>query len=353
MSLLDRYIARHVLYSTAVVFAVLLALFAFLEFVDKVGDLGKGSFDVSDLLEFVILGLPRKAYELFPMAALLGTTLGLSSLAIDSELTAMRAAGVSLLRIAAAVMRVGAVLVFGAILIGEVLAPPAENYAQRERAAAMQVGFQERETGIWLRDGHQYINIGEVLPDLTVLRVNIFEFDEQQRLRTHTSAASGHFDGERWRLDSVKQSVLEPRRVRVWEAKTDYWTTAIDHQVLGVFAVAPDALSVWNLYRYIDHLKRNKQDTGRYELAFWYKVVAPLTIAAMVLLAVPFVFGHPRDSGMGLRLFVGIMLGLLFYLLSRGFGYFSVLYQLPPLLGAVLPTVLFLFLALYLLRRVA
>jgi lipopolysaccharide export system permease protein len=352
MNILDRLIGRTILYSTLVVFAVLLGLFTFFEFVDKLGDLGQANFDLHEVTKYVLLGLPRTAYQLFPMAALLGTTVGLSSMALDSELVAMRAAGVSLLQIVGSVMKVGLIFVLSAMFVGEFIAPASENLAQRGRAEALHVGVQQGGDGIWLRDGGAFINIGEVLPDLSVLHVNIYEFDAARLLR-HTYAGSGQFDEGYWQLRDVRETVLEGERVRASQRPSGTWRSVVDPSVLGVFAVKPEGLSAWNLSRYIRHLERNNQETKRYKLAFWYKVVAPLTTGVMVLLAVPFVFTQPRSAGMGLRLFLGIMGGLSFYVVNRGFGFFNVLQGLPPVFGAVLPTLLFLALALLMLRRVA
>lgn len=353
VTILDRHIGRVVLYSTLLVFAVLLALFTLFEFVDKLDELGHGSFGLYQALKYLVLTLPRKIYELFPMAALLGTILGMSSLAMDSELIAMRAAGVSLLRIVGSVAKIGAVFVLAAVLIGEFGAPAAEKAATRSRAEAMNVGIQQENASIWLRDDLAFINIGEVLPDLSVLRLYIYQFDASDQLRLQTFAESARYEDGKWRLREVSQSLLDQDRVQIRSQSEEEWVSSIDPEVLAVFAVKPESLSAFNLYRYIRHLARNSQETERYRLALWYKLIAPLTTGVMVVLAIPFVFMSTRGGGLGSRLFVGIMLGLAFFVLNRAFGFAALLYNLPPFLGALAPTLLFFLLALYLLRRVA
>ena len=353
VSILDRHIGRTILYSTSLVFMVLLALFTFFEFVDKLDEANRATGGFYDVARYLALTTPRKIYELFPMAALLGTTLGLSSLAIDSELIAMRAAGVSLLRIVGSVLKVGAVFVVAATLIGELVAPQAENQAQRTRAESLRIGILQDNASIWLRDNLAFINIGEVLPDLSVLKINIYQFDAGSRLRTQIYAESGKYDNGRWHLRGVSQSTINDDQVQISHRDSEHWQSAIEPDMLAVFAVKPEGLSALNLFRYIRHLQRNNQETSRYKLAFWYKLVSPLTTGVMVVLAIPFVFMPLRNAGMGYRLFLGIMLGLSFFVFSRGFGYISLLYGVPPFVGAVLPSLLFLLLAAYLLRRVA
>lgn len=354
MTILDRHIGRTILFSTLLVFGVLMSLFTFLTFVEAVGDLGRANFGLAEALKYVLLSLPRDAYELFPMTALLGVTLGLSSLAVGSELIVMRAAGVSLLRIVGSVMKAGVLMVLIAVVIGEVVAPITEDLAQRGRSAALQRGVaQQSDRGLWLRDGGVFVHVGEVLPDLSLLRVTIYEFDDNSRLRGHAYAQSAQFEQKHWRLDNVSRSWIDENRVHSRKQTSEQLNSVLTPEMLGVFAVKPEGLSAWHLFRYIQHLEKNKQDTSRFRLALWHKIMLPLATGVMVILAIPFVFGQLRGGGLGSHLLVGIVLGLAFFLVNRAFGYFGLLYGLPPMLGALLPPVLFFVLALTMLRRVA
>ena len=353
MSILDRYIGRSILTSTLLVFAVLTALFTFVKFVDALGDLGKATFGLYQVVRYVVLSVPRQASELFPMTAMLGAILGLSSLATDSELIAMRAAGVSMLRLVGSVVKAGMVLVVIAVIVSEGVAPVTEAMAERGRSAALQVSVrQQKDSGLWVRDGQMFVHLGEVLPDLSVLRVNIYSFDASNHLRLQTSAQRGRYEHDVWRLGDVRQSRLDDGRVRVRQISSDEWVSVLTPDMLAVFAVKPEGLSIWRLYRYIQHLELNKQDTGRYDLAFWNKLMSPVAAAVMMVLAVPFVFSQMRSSGVGPRLVIGILLGLAYWVISNGFGYFGLLYGVPPVLGAVAPTLLFLGIAAMMLRRV-
>ena len=353
MKILDRYLATSILTSTLLVLGVLLALFSFMLFVEALGDIGKQNYQLSDAIRYVLLSLPRQAFEVFPMAALLGTTLGLSALAADAELVAIRAAGVSVLRIVGAAMKVGLVLAVIAVLMGEFLVPETERLAEQGRTTALKIRIkQQNDFGLWLRDGPAYVHVGEVLPDLTLLKVDIYQFDENDRLRLQTSAKSGRFEDKQWRLKEVNESWLAENRVQSRRLLELEWGSALTPDLLSVFTVRPEALSVLHLYRYISHLEQNKQNTGPFALAFWQKLASPFATVVMMVLAIPFVFGSQRSGGIGARLFTGILLGLAFFVVSRGFGYFGLLYGVPAVIGALLPTLLFFGLALVMLRRV-
>ena len=353
MKLIDRYLASAIAVSTLLVLAVLLALFSFILFVDTLGDVGKASFQLADAVRYVLLSLPRQGYEVFPMAALLGTTLGLSALAADSELVAMRAAGVSVLRIVAAAMKVGLLLAVVAVLVGEYLVPVTERMAEQGRSAALKVRIkQQKDLGLWLRDGATYVHVGEVLPDLSLLRVDIYEFDASDRLVRQVRAVRGHYSATGWQLADVHESAIEAHQVTTRRARLQDWPTGLTPDLFKVFTVRPEALSVPQLYQYMRHLDQNKQNTGPYALAFWQKLMSPFATVVMMVVAIPFVFGLQRSGGVGARLFTGIVLGLAFFVVSRGFGYFGLLYGVPAVLGVTLPTLLFFGFALVMLRRV-
>ena len=354
MKILDRYLGRVILQYTLISMLVLLGLFTFVTFLDQLSNLGKGSFSLGSAISFVGLTVPRMVYELFPMAALVGTIVGLSLLANDSELIVMRSSGVSMFQIVLAALKMGGLFVITAICIGELVAPFTESKAQRMKAEALQQDIkQNTDFGLWMRDTATYVNIGEVLPDLTLLGIKVFEFDPTNALRTMVSAEQGYYRDSSWIITDVKQTVIESGgKATVLETQTAEWESRVTPQILSVFLIKPDQLSFWQLDRYIKHLKDNQQKTDAYELAFWNKLMLPVSTAVMVILAIPFVFVSIRSGTMGRNLFVGIMLGLGFYVTNKGFGYVVLASGLSPFLGATLPTLAFLVLAVVMIRRV-
>ena len=352
LTLLDRLIARHVLYSTLLVLNVLVALAVFFILIDALKDYGKAGFGMIALIKYVILKQPQQVYDLSPIAALIGTIMGLSTLALNSELTAMRAAGVSVMRIVGATMKIGFLFAVVIILVGEYVVPASENLAQTGRATALAQALEKKSSGIWMRSGKSFVNIGEVLPDLSLLRMNIYDFDAQAHLRIQTLARHAIYDGDKWRLEDVRESMfLGKEAVQTRNVPAEDWQTELTPEVVSVFAVQPDSLSIQQLHYYIGHLQQNNQDTRNFELVFWQKIFMPLGTLVMMLVATPFVFRQTRSGGMSSRMFTGIMLGLVFIIVDQSLGYFGLLYALPPVVGALLPIAIFFTLAMVLLYR--
>lgn len=314
---------------------------------------GRGSYDAYHAGIYSLLLMPRLMYQLFPLVVLLGGIIGLGVMASHSELVVVRAAGVSLKRIIWSVLKVGFLLMGVMIVIGEYIAPAAEMKAQSLKAEAMEQRVMFRShMGLWARDGQRFIHIQDVNSSESVGRVSVYEFDEQNQLDTVTKARTAEFADGAWTLNKVVQSSVSSEGVETVRKKSDLWTALIEPKVMGVVAVKPDYLSVTGLYRYIDYLESNGLDSGRYELAFWRKLVSPFVMLVMIFVAVPFVFGPLRSTGIGQRIFVGTLVGIGFYLIDQTLGQMGLVYGLAPVVGVFIAPVIFLAGAFYFIKRI-
>ncbi len=352
MNLLDRYVGRTIAASVAMVMAVLMALFFFAGLADEFHKLGRGTYGIGDALQYTVLQLPKWAYDFFPLGALLGAVIGLGTLASNSELIVMRAAGVSIARIALAVMKTGLLLMLLAFVLGEVISPPIMQYAteQRVKAMAKQVTFNTTQ-GLWAREGNTFVNVRRVDQSGRLLDVHLYQFDEGHRLQQLTHARSATPEGDEWLLRGVEQARFGPQGMVTRSQAKMQWETLLSRQVVNIVAVEPRTLAVWDLRRYIDYLHDNGLGGERYELAFWEKVVAPFTTGVMIFLAIPFVFGSLRTVAIGQRILGGFLVGMGFYLANQIAGHAALVYHLPALLSASLPTVLVFLAAAAWLRR--
>jgi lipopolysaccharide export system permease protein len=351
-SLIDRYIGRTVLAGIVGVLALLLVLIGFFELIAELEDV-KDGYTTSMAYTYVLLGMPRYCYELFPLATLLGSLIGLGVLAGNSELLAMRAAGISIARIVLSVLKTGLLVLAVVVIVGEYLAPEAEQQAQRMKNEALsgQISLKTRY-GFWSRDGNTFINIRQVLPDSQLADISIYEYGEDARLRRAIHADRASYQSGGWVIQDVEQSDFSETGVSVTTKPRQAWHAELDPSALDVLTVKPHMLAAWDLWRYIDYLRNNGQATISYEVAFWGKLTTPLVTMVMLFLSIPFVFGSLRSVGVGQRIFVGAILGIVFYLLNRAFAYMAVVYSLNGLFAAFFPMLLFLALAMWLLRRV-
>jgi lipopolysaccharide export system permease protein len=357
MKKIDKYIAKTVLAGILIVLLVLVGLFTFFAFIDEIDDIGKQRYELSHAIQYVLLEVPKHIYDIFPSAALLGSLLALGALANNSELTVMRAAGISILDIATSVLKLGLILTIVVMLIGEMVVPYSGQYAHNMRAIAQsehanqQMVFSRRY-GFWARDGNDFINIRTIFPDGGFGGINLYQFDGKQNLKALTYARSAYYEHGQWQLYEVEQQNLETQQVTRQFLPKLTWNAILKPALVNIVVVRPNQLSSLGLYKYIQYLKDNGQRTRQYELAFWTRLSYPIVSATMIFLAIPFVFGSLRTVSVGQRVLVGALLGVGFHMLNQASGNFALVYGIHPAISAFLPPVVFLLVAIRMMRRV-
>ena len=347
MKIIRRYLSAEITTSTLLVFAALLMLLALFDLIHELGEIGKGSYRLPHIFAYVLLSVPGHIYELFPIAALIGTLFALAQLVANSEYTVMRVSGVSIPRMALTLVEVGLLFSVLTFVIGEFIAPPAEQFAQQLRAKAITgVIAQEFRSGLWVKDDRSFVNVAQVLPESVLQGVKIYEFDPDHRLRRISLAQRAEYrQGNTWRLHEVVQTNFENDNMTVDRIAEADWHSVLEPGLLSVLMLVPEQMSAWALYSFVQHLRENNQQTSRHEIAFWNKLIYPFAGLVMMVLALPFAYYQQRAGGVGGKVFAGIMLGIGFWMLGRLFTYLGLLRDWPPFWSAILPTMMFLGLA--------
>ncbi|MCF6217965.1 MAG: LPS export ABC transporter permease LptG [Gammaproteobacteria bacterium] len=351
MRLLDRYIANAIIGGVAITLFVLLALFAFIGFIDELDAVGRGNYGLWQAIQYLFLSLIPVAYQLFPIAALVGCIMGLGGLASHGELIAMRAAGVSLNRLLWSVSKVGLLMVFVVLLLGEGVAPYAEASAQKLRSEAItgKISLQG-EQGMWAKDEQEFIRVRDIIMADQLANLTIYQFSENNQLLSATTVARALYEEGQWQLQDV-EVVSFTGGAAVSKRAQQTWQTSLDPEMIEVVQLDPDSQSMWGLYQYINYLQENAIASGRYEMAFWGKVVTPLVTLLMMLLAVPFVMGSLRAISISQRIFVGTLVGLGFHLFNQASNYVGLVFGFNAPLSALLPAIIVSIVAGLLIRR--
>jgi len=349
MKLFPRYLAREIYASIALVFTALLMLFAFLELINEVRGMG-GNYQLGYVLMFILLSMPGHIYELFPVAVLIGSIFALVQMSAHSEITVFRASGASVVQLVKILLRIGLPLVVISLLCGELLAPPSERLAQemRLRAKNAEVQVKEFRSGVWVKDEHNFVNARTMLPDNSLRNLSIYQFDDSYHLRSVTAAQSAKYESDGyWHLEGVTRTNFEAggTAAAADNQESMEWRSTITPSLLSVLLVVPEQMSAWSLYQYTSYLRDNHQKTARYEIAMWKKLVYPLAVLVMMLLALPFASHQRRSGGVSGKVFSGIVLGLTFHFIGKLFSDLGALNGWSPLLSATAMTLLFALLA--------
>lgn len=341
-SILSRYVIRAVLGTTLLVMLVLLVLSGLYLFITQQDEIGVGTYTLEDAFLFVGLNLPKYAFDMLPIAALIGALLALGNLARSMELIVVRAAGVSVARIAIWVAGAGVILMILTGVLGELVAPPMEQYGRRMKTFEKYHDYSlAGNRSAWAKDGETIVSVGQQSGDNRYGGVYVFHFDLQHRLRGVGRASSASIGADNvWRLENYRESRFEEDRVVPHGPATTQMRSRLSPEFLGLAVLDPDSLPGLGLLSYIRHLQQNGLDARSYETAFWARIARTVAVAIIVVLAVPFAFGPMRSTGTGARTVVGIMIGVVFFLLAKMLESGGAVFELPPIVIAWLPTAL-------------
>jgi len=336
IKLIDRYIFAHVITGTLLVLFVLVSLNAFIELLDQLEDVGRHNFGTLQAMAYVFYTLPGRIYQMLPSATLVGTLVGLGTLASSSQITAMRAAGMSVMDFILSTFKSGLVLALITFAVGEWLSPWSWQVAEEMRATALSEKLSiNRGGGLWLRDQDSFVHAKSVMDDNHLKDVTIYTFDGRELVAV-TAAQSAEKSSVGWELVNVTETKVSPTSVTSSASERLSRVGLVPEGMLDVLRIGPEEMSGRDLHQYIKYMKANDLDGSSYQLAFYNRLIHPLNILVMMFIAVPFLFVHQRGGGAGQRLFVGVLLGVGFYLLNITFNQLGVVYGVPVLMSALL-----------------
>lgn len=353
MSLLTTYLMRAILTSSLLVLIVFLGLAGLFEFIGQLDATG-GNYGIAEALLFAALRLPQLAFEMLPMAVLIGSLMGLGSLANNSELVVMRTAGLSVRRLAGMVVISGLVLTLFTGLIGEFIGPPLDYFARTMRdEARYQKDDSDIDNAAWVKDGPVILHLERINTEFEFGALYMFRFNGDYSLESIARAEnSGIDDNDKWLLENFRETRFEDGGVQVVESSIAVENFDVDGELLGITLVKPVSLSARGLYSYIAYLKRNGLASDRYETEFWSRISRTATVLVMPVLALAFVFGSLRSAGSGSRLMIGVLIGLAYFLASEMLANSGQVFNLNPAIITWLPTLALLLVTTFALSRV-
>lgn len=350
MRLIDRYVMRVVAGAILLILLVILALDFVFAYIAELEDTAN-DYQALEALLFMVYTLPRRLYDFLPLAAFMGVLIGLGQLANNSELVVIRAAGVSLARVTWSAMKPALVVVAISLALGDFVAPVTERIAQSEKAVARYGGDTAASRGFWHREGDVFMHFNTVRSNGELHGVSLFRFEDDGWLREALFAERGEYRGDHWVLHDVEVSELSTEEVSTERMDRFEWENQLSPDVLSVLIVEPDRLAIHGLYTYATYMESQGLNASDYWLAFWKKVLQPVGTAAMVLMAISFVFGPLREATMGGRIFTGLIAGLGFKYTQDLLGPMSLVYGFSPALATLVPIAIAAGIGAVLLRR--
>lgn len=355
MKIMSRYIGKTVLSSIGLVTLVLVGLEMFILFVAELNDFGVGNYTLSEVFPYILMQMPYQIYLFFPVATLLGCLIGLGSLASSSELIAIRAAGATVFQLAMATMRAAMILIVLVTLVGETMMHQ-WVHASAERKSILRSSNQASylyHGDVWLRSGDNFIYVTNILPEYRLQKVQQYQFNKNHQLVLSRYMQDLWYSEGKWWMSGVKESRLFSNHIKTKKiAQAHNWDVVLSPDLLALVNIESSEMSLKELTEYIHIAHKEHLSAERYDLDYWQRWFKPFVSCIMVFLAIPFIFGPLRQSSMGTRIVLGTALGFGFHIVNTLFGSVSIVYRLPPIIGAAAPMVIFGILAFFLMRRV-
>lgn len=379
MRIYEKYFARQIYLAFIFILFAFSGLFFFFDLINELNTVGHGNYKFGYAVLRVALQTPSRFYEIIPVAALISAIYVFAQMAASSEYTIFRVSGLATGQALRSLLKIGIPIVALTYFIGEVVGPYTDQLSERVRLEALGSAVSTNfASGVWVKDTlgarengeriTRFVNVGELMPDTSISNVRIYEFDPGFRLTNIRIAQSGRYQGNgHWLLKGVTDTELTsiaPPDAPPADALNPVYRAAqttlpeyslrseLTPQILSVLLIAPDRMSMFNLFRYIQHLTENRQDTQRYDIALWKKLLYPFAVLVMLVLSLPFAYLHTRAGVVGVKVFGGIMLGMSFQLINTLFSHIGMLTTWPAPMTAATPALIYLVLGFVALKWV-
>ena len=351
MNLITRYLIKRLAIASCYALFAILALYSFIDLISETSVVGQNQYTLWVATQYILMQMPARAYQLMPLATLIGGLIALNQLANNSELAVIKTSGLSTANIIGIIVKFSAIFAVVTVLLGEWLAPELSRRGDEMKANARAGQVVATHNSVWIKQQGSMINVASMLPDNTLVGIKIWQYNDQFQLTEAISAEKATVNNGKWQLHNAHSTTLADNHAQPQQQAEREWQTDIGKPLLNVLLVKPEQMSFTALTQYIRYLKENHQQTQAYDVTWWNKLIYPIATIVMALVALAFTPNSGRHSNMGLKLFSGICLGLLFFFTGRLFGFTTQLYGVPAMLSAILPTAAFGCWAMYLIRK--
>ena len=354
MKIRERYITKTLLSFTSVVLVIWLGVYSFFNFLSEMSSIGQFNYTTLEAFRYIALLIPEVAYKHASPVILLGCVLGMGHLATTNQLLVLRVSGMSIFKLTVFTIKTALIFVIAVIAIGEIFAPIASDEAERGRSKALDLSIaSQSQEGFWIRDGENFINVQKNIDGKLFSGVTIIEVNSSNKISTFMTSENATFDGKSLKMNNAEIFSIDGSKeideISLKERNSYNKKVSFDQDLIDSLKKEPDELTTWNIIKQIQFLSDNKLRSGIFEVELYKRLIKPITLVAMILLAMLFVFGSTRDATLGRKIFFGVSVGLSFELLSRIGGAMALSFDFNPIISTVLPTIVVMVVAIILL----
>lgn len=352
LKILERYIAKMIILATGLTALIITGVLFLIVLLRELKNIGEGDYGITQALFYVILRLPNELYHFSPMLILLGGIIGLSILSSHRELAVMRASGFSIRRIIYSVLSVALLLVLAISLLGETIGPSLSNKAEVRKENAQNAGQAVvTASGRWIHVDDNFVHIQHVVGRQLLEGVTRYQFDNTHHLLAAYYAKRLTLQNKHWQVNDMVKTTFYNGRTKSESFPQAEWNLKFNPNLLNAGLIDPNEMSLPKLVKYARYLQQNGLQATEFQFDFWQRIFQPFASLVMIFLALPFVLGTFSASTLGWRILIGILAGFAFFISNAVLSQVCIVYQVPTLLAAALPPLVFAIFGVFLSNR--
>ncbi len=354
--ILRRYVGASLVKGWLLVLVVLATVFGLLFFIDEL-DRARDSYGALEAGVYVLASLPQQILALAPVIALLGSIVAFAYLDRSNELTIVICGGVSKTQLVAFVAVPTVVFMALVWLAMEYVGPRLQKSAEQYRLDhRYEQSVRLSGGGFWSINNNRYLHIREMHPNRRPAGIDVFEFDQDGRLSQVLIAETARVERDgRWLLQGVSQKQIDSsgNLVARYLEQLEVADMLVPRE-LPSLSTSISSMSLSTLHHYSRHRSIAGLPGETYRREFWKRLLTPATVFAMVLLAIPIAVspGGNRSRSIGVRISLGALAGILFFLGAQIVFALGQLFAVSPILVAACPALIIAAVAVFSLRRI-
>lgn len=341
MKILSKYIIKTIFISIIAVALLWVIIFSLFDFLADSKNIGVEEYSLFDSLFVILLNSPLLIYKRLTVIMLIGVILALGHLASTSQLIVARSSGVSIFSLARLI--VGSVLIFYLLVasFGELIAPKLVEYGINYKAQltkSVEVGLDTQE--FWLKDRDKIISVDKNYDGKNFLGVEIFEINDNKLTKVIKS--------KRMVISNENTILGDSNIYKIDFDKLDFEKVAsqkinllFDDSLVNTLQKDPLDLSIVDIYNQVKFLSDNNLNSGVFQIELSKRLIKPFVLIVTILFSMLFIFGSMRNSSMGKKLFLGIVISLVLELYLRIGGSLSLKFDYNYFVIVLLPLTIF------------
>jgi len=335
MKIINKYLFKEYLINYLVALLALVGIFIVFHFLEELGN----DYPMAEKIRYVFYSIPVAANNIFSMAILIGVITKIGQFNSNSELQIFYASSISKKQIINKTLVIGFILSLASLTVGELLSPYFSEKSMQIKAHAQGKNFTNKNANIWLKNENLFINIGSSLDKFNLSEVYFYDTTEHNKLKKIIYSKNARIVNDSITLSSPRSLAIDnSMKIPGFLLSNDGGKFELPLKDFDSLSKDERTMNLYEIFSIILVLSRNGLDADIYIIEFFNRLLKPIYITGLILMAVPFTMSYSRNRSIGSMVFAGIILALIFSLLTKFLNVAALNFGLDVYLASIFPT---------------